>query len=100
MYLSVSDVALGCMLAQNDDSGRERAVYYLSKRMQAYETRYDMVERYCLALVWATQRLKHYMTEYSVQLICRLDPLKYLLDRPVLSSRLARWLVILSEFDI
>ena len=31
--------------------------------------RYIMIERFCLALVWATQRLRHYMTEYSVQLV-------------------------------
>ncbi|RVW62786.1 Transposon Tf2-2 polyprotein [Vitis vinifera] len=29
LYLSVSDVALGCMLAQLDDSGKDRAIYYL-----------------------------------------------------------------------
>ena len=62
LYLSVSDVALGCMLAQLDDSDRERAIYYLSKRMLKYETRYIMIERFCLALVWATRRLRHYMT--------------------------------------
>ena len=62
LYLSVSDVALGCMLAQLDDSNRERAIYYLSKRMLEYETRYIMIERFCLALVWATRRLRHYMT--------------------------------------
>ncbi|RVW68357.1 hypothetical protein CK203_063798 [Vitis vinifera] len=70
LYLSVSDVALGCMLAQLDDSGKDRAIYYLSKRMLDYETRYVMIERY-LALVWATRRLRHYMTEYSVHLISK-----------------------------
>ena len=54
LYLSVSDIALGCMLAQLDDSDRERAIYYMSKRMLEYETRYIMNERFCLALVWAT----------------------------------------------
>ena len=54
LYLSVSDVALRCMLTQLDDSGRERAIYYLSKRMLEYETRYIMIERFFLALVWAT----------------------------------------------
>ena len=100
LYFSVSDVALGCMLAQLDDSGRERAIYYLSKRMLEYETRYIMIERFCLALVWATRRLRHYMTEYSVQLVSRLDPLRYLFDIPVLTSKLMRWLVLLTEFDI
>ncbi|RVW73073.1 Retrovirus-related Pol polyprotein from transposon 17.6 [Vitis vinifera] len=99
LYLSVSDVALGCMLAQLDDSGKDRAIYYLSKRMLDYETRYVMIERYCLALVWATRRLRHYMTEYSVHLISRLDPLRYLFDRPAF-GRLMRWLVLLTEFDI
>ena len=100
LYLSVSDVALGCMLAQLDDSGRERAIYYLSKRMLDYETRYIMIERFCLALVWATRRLRHYMTEYSMQLVSCLDPLRYLFDIPVLTSRLMRWLILLTEFDI
>ena len=100
LYLSVSDIALGCMLAQLDDSGKERAIYYLSKRMLEYECKYIMIERLCLALVWATRRLRHYVTEYSILLVSRLDPLKYLFDRPVLTGRLMRWLVLLTEFDI
>ena len=100
LYLSVSDIALGCMLAQLDDSGKERAIYYLSKRMLEYECTYIMIERLCLALVWATRRLRHYVTEYSILLVSRLDPLKYLFDRPVLTGRLMRWLVLLTEFDI
>ena len=39
------------------------------------------------------------MTEYSVHLISRLDPLRYLFDRPALVVRLMRWLVLLTEFD-
>ena len=53
-------------MAQLDDSGKDRVIYYLSKRMLDYETRYVMIERYCLALAWATCRLRHYMTKYSV----------------------------------
>ena len=54
LYLLVSDMALGCMLAQLDDLRKERAIYYMSKRMLEYEMRYVMIERLCLALVWAT----------------------------------------------
>ena len=100
LYLSVLDIALGCMLAQLDDSGKERAIYYLSKRMLEYECKYLMIERLCLALVWATRRLRHYVTEYSILLVSRLDPLRYLFDKPVLTGRLMRWLVLLTEFDI
>ena len=100
LYLSVSDMALGCMLAQLDDSRNERALYYLSKRMLEYECRYIMIERLCLALVWATRRLRPYVTKYSILLVSRLDRLRYLFDRPVLTGRLMRWLVPLTEFDI
>ncbi|RVW20218.1 Retrovirus-related Pol polyprotein from transposon 297 [Vitis vinifera] len=77
---------------QIDDSRKERAIYYLSKRMLEYEMIYVMIERLCLALVWATRRLRHYMIEYSVHLISRLDLLRYLFDKPTLTGRLMRWL--------
>ena len=100
LHLLVSDIALGCMLVQLDDSGKERAIYYWSKRMLDYETRYVMIEHFYLALFWATRRLRHYMTEYLVHLISRLDPLRYLFDMPALIGRLMRWLILLTEFDI
>ena len=59
-----------------------------------------MIERLCLALVWATRRRRHYVIEYSILLVSRLDPLRYLFDRPVLTGRLMRWLVLLTGFDI
>ena len=40
------------------------------------------------------------MTEYYVKLVSRLDPLRYLFDILVLTSRIMRWLVLLTEFDI
>ena len=68
--------------------------------MLDYEMGYIMIERYCLALVWATRQLRHYMIEYSVHLISRLNPLRYLFDTPALVGRLMRWLILLTEFDI
>ena len=59
-----------------------------------------MIESFFLALVWSTRRFRHYMTEYSVQLFSRLDPLRYLFDIPVLMIRFMRWLILLIEFDI
>ena len=29
-----------------------------------------------------------------------MDPLKYLLEKPTLSGRLSRWLILLAEFDL
>ena len=59
-----------------------------------------MIERLCLALVWATRRLRHYVTENSILLVSQLDPLRYLFDRIIRTARLMRCLVLLTEFDI
>ena len=68
--------------------------------MLEYECKYIMIEHLCLALIWVTKRLKHYMIEYIIRLVLQLDPLRYLFDRPILIGRFMRWLVLLTEFNI
>ncbi|XP_071939079.1 uncharacterized protein [Coffea arabica] len=101
MYLSVLEGAVGCVLGQHDDSGRkEQAIYYLSKKFTQYEANYSFIEKSCCALAWAAQKLRHYLLSHTTYLISRSDPLKYLLEKPMLTGRLAKWQIILSEFDI
>ncbi|XP_011623305.1 uncharacterized protein LOC105420632 [Amborella trichopoda] len=54
----------------------------------------------CLALVFAVQKLQHYLLTHSVQLISYAEPIKYLMSRPILSGCLAKWALLLIEFDI
>lgn len=103
LYLSVTETTMG--LAQYDEDRRkERAIYYLSKKMNDYETWYTNLEKTCLALVWATRKLRHVMLSYPVHLIARMDPpqKKVFVRETRLNGtgRTARWLLLLSEFDI
>lgn len=92
LYLSTTETSMGCVLGQHDDRGRrEEAIYYLSKKLTDCESRYSPLEKTCLALLWATQRLRHYLLSYPVLLLARMDPLKYIFEKPVLSGRIARW---------
>ncbi|XP_073261648.1 uncharacterized protein [Populus alba] len=101
LYLTVTETAMGCVLGQHDETGRkERAIYYLSKKFTECESRYTVIEKLCCALVWATKRLRHYMLYHTTLLISKVDPLRYICDKPYLSSRIARWQVLLSEYDI
>ena len=68
--------------------------------MLEYETRYTLLEKACLALAWATRKLRHYLLAHSVMLVSRLDPIKYLFEKPALTGRLTRWLLLLSKFDL
>ena len=40
------------------------------------------------------------MLSHTVQLISKIDPLKYMLSHTVLTKCLAKWYMLLSEFDI
>ena len=92
---------MGCMLAQEgEERHSEKSIYYLSKRMTGYELNYSSLEKTCWALVWCTRRLRHYMLTFPVILISRMNPLKYLLEKPALTDCISHWLLLLFEFDI
>jgi hypothetical protein len=50
--------------------------------------------------MFAIKKLRHYLQAHSVRLISRADPLKYIISRPILSGRLAKWALLLQEFEI
>ncbi|CAL8089328.1 unnamed protein product [Prunus armeniaca] len=100
LYLAATNTIVGALLAQDNHNGDENPIYYVSRQLRGAETRYPKIELLCLALVYAAQRLRQYFLAHKLQLIVKFDPVRYLLTRPVLSGRLARWLLQLSEFDI
>ncbi|WJX13071.1 hypothetical protein P8452_03506 [Trifolium repens] len=101
MYLTVLDESMGCVLGQHDETGRkEHAIYYLSKKFTDCETRYTLLERTCCALAWAARRLRQYMICHTTWLVSKMDPIKYIFEKPALTGRIARWQMLLSEYDI
>ena len=78
LYLAIEKDAIGAMLAQENDAKVEHAVYYLSKKLLPYEANYSLVEKTCLAVIWATKKLRHYFQSYQVQAVSKHDPLRYL----------------------
>ena len=98
LYLSVTDNTMGAMLAQHlPGTKTERAIYYLSKKIAIYEEKYTHIEKVCIALVWACQKLRHYFVAAEVWVIAKDNPLRYLLEKPNVIGKTARWMAILSE---
>jgi hypothetical protein len=100
LYISTTDRSLGALLAQEDSIGKEREIYYIRRTLNGYEINYTSIEKSCLAIVFTTQQLRHYMLTHTIKLIAIIDPLKYLLSKVNLTRILSKWVMILSEFDI
>lgn len=101
LYTCALEYSLGAMLAQENDEGKEMALYYLSRKMMGAEFRYSPVEKECLALMFAVQKLRHYLLSNTIRLISRVNPLKILVTKAgALNARLAKWSILLSQFDI
>ncbi|KAG9458111.1 hypothetical protein H6P81_002619 [Aristolochia fimbriata] len=64
------------------------------------EINHTPIEKICLALNFTIQKLQHYLLGYSTNLISRADLLKYIMLWPILSGLLAKWVLLLSEFEI
>ncbi|XP_052489428.1 uncharacterized protein LOC128042430 [Gossypium raimondii] len=101
LHLTVFENSMGCILGQHDESGkREKAIYYLSKKFTKYEAKYPSIEKFCCAWIWMVRRLRQYMLYHTTWLISKLDPIKYMMESPALSRRMARWQILLIEYDI
>ena len=46
------------------------------------------------------QKLRHILLAHQVLVVTRMDPLKYLFEKPALTEKLSRWLILLAEFDL
>ena len=97
LYLTTTDTAMGALLAQYlNKTRKENAIYYISEKMLPYEEKYSPLEKTCVALIWATRKLRHYMLASKVLLITRMDPMKYLMEKPLQDGKTAKWVFLLS----
>ncbi|XP_075652159.1 uncharacterized protein LOC142622552 [Castanea sativa] len=68
LYLAANQYAIGTSIAQEDGDSVKQSVYYISRALKDAETRYPRAERACLAIVYASQRLRHYFLAYEYDL--------------------------------
>ncbi|XP_060187944.1 uncharacterized protein LOC132617069 [Lycium barbarum] len=100
LYISAQESSVGALLAQENNKGKENALYYLSRMMTPNELKYLPIEKLCLALVFSIQKMKHYFQAHVVRLISKANPIKFVMSKPVLSDRLARWYLQFQQFEI
>src|SRR5204863_6643557 len=101
LYVRSMDHSLGALLAQHNDEGYEQAIYCLSRTLLGAEHRYGLVEKDCLALVFAVQKMRHYLAKQTIHVISKVNPLRLLMTEPSsLNGRLTKWAILLPQYDM
>jgi hypothetical protein len=85
IYLSVGGTYIASVLIQVHD-GKERVVFYLSRRMLDAETRYLDIEKLCLCLFFTYTKLHHILLSAETIVICKSDVIKHMLSAPMLKG--------------
>ena len=61
LYIVAQEQSLGVLLAQENEDGKENALYYLSRTLHGVELNYSPIKKTCLALMFAIPKLRHYL---------------------------------------
>jgi hypothetical protein len=95
-----SKKGIGGVLLQEDETGAERVVAYGSRSCNGAESRYSSFEGELLAAVYFVRLWRQYLYgERKFVLESDHQPLRWILTNTKLTGKLARWALMLSEFD-
>lgn len=92
-------IAIEVVLGQEEDR-KPYAIYYISKNLSPVELNYTITEKDFLAVIHDVNKFRHYITGYPIVLYTDHSAIKQLENKPVINSRVTRWLILLQEFDI
>jgi hypothetical protein len=95
-----SGYALGAVLTQEDELGRERLITCHSRTLKDAETRYSNYEREILAVLWGVEQNRSYL--WGSKFVIRTDnnAIPYLdRSKELVSSRAIRWFIKLGEYN-
>ena len=74
-------------------------IYFSSQQLSATEKNYLVTEKEALGMVYYVQKYRHYLLGYKFTFHVDHDALKYMINKLQLSGRIARWILLLQEFD-
>ena len=68
--------------------------------MTLAELNYTVTEKEFLAVIYAINKFRHYITGYEVFVHTDHSAIRFLMNKPITNGRVTRWLLLLQEFNI
>jgi hypothetical protein len=99
LHTDWSAFGIGAILGQLDEEGKEYVIAYASRSNNKAESNYSSYEGECLAVVWAVIHFRPYLYGTNFTLYTDHQPIKWLMTNDKLTGKLARWALILQEYE-
>jgi hypothetical protein len=94
LYIAVEDAIVEAVLMQVTED-KKHIIKYLSWCLIDAETRYSFIEKLCLCLFYACSKLRHYLLSSTCIVACQADTIRHMLQQPILSGSIKKWVCAL-----
>ena len=98
LHTDWSSLALGAVLTQKYNFGREFVVAYASQKNNTAEANYLSYEEETLAAVWVIAHFRPYLYDQRFTLVTNHQPLRWLMESDKLIGKFANWILLLQEY--
>ena len=99
VHCDASNIAIGALLAQNIYGDRDSPIHYASQFLNNVEKNYSTTEHEALAMIYSVGKFRHYLLANHFVFYVDHQALLYLVNQPVVSGRIAKWMLLLQEYD-
>jgi hypothetical protein len=100
VYCDASGEAMGNTLSQLDENGHDHPIHFASIQLILAKKNYTVIEQEGLEIIFSLKKFRHYLLGYKAKIVIDHKALTYLVNKPNPSGQLARWLLLMEEFDI
>lgn len=101
VHVDASEVGAGAVLLQTQDDGVDHPVFFFSRKFNAHQRKYSVIEKETLALIWSLQHFYVYVGGGApVVVYSDHNPLTFLHSLRSPSQRLMRWIFFLQPYNL
>lgn len=102
LMVDASDIGVGSILLQADETGVAHPVCYYSKKLNKHQKNYSTIEKECLALLSSLQHFEVYLKggSFPVTVFTDHNPITFISRMKGKNQRLLRWSLTLAEYNL
>ena len=93
-----SETGLGAVLLQEFEGEGKFPIAYASRKLVSQEKNYSVIEKECMAIIWAIEKFRKYLFGTEFLLETNHKPLSFLQSAKVLNPRIMRWALKLQPY--